>query len=237
MKGTISLTFGDRAESHAGMEMIGEEATGEFSTADLKELSDILSDGGYETELINLNDALPEMSDKIEEASVLVVRKYVSDPDALMNEHMALEFDTKAKMRGVVKNKIARHNLCYGDFSQEPEYEEGKGRVINFKDVPILGELRDQFESFCSGKVEKLMCELNYYYDLNKCGIGWHGDTERRIVICVRLGETMPLQFQWFHNWKPLGTKVELSLNHGDIYIMSGKAVGYDWKETEQIYA
>ena len=28
-----------------------------------------------------------------------------------------------------------------------------------------------------------LVAEANYYYDLEKCGIGYHGDAERRIVV------------------------------------------------------
>ena len=40
----------------------------------------------------------------------------------------------------------------------------------------------------------------------------------------------MPMHFQWFYRHKPIGKRVILSLNHGDIYIMSEKAVGTDWK-------
>ncbi|SPN79689.1 2OG-Fe(II) oxygenase, partial [Brazilian cedratvirus IHUMI] len=37
------------------------------------------------------------------------------------------------------------------------------------------------------------------YYDVNKCYIGFHGDSERRKVIGLRLGETMPLYFAWWY--------------------------------------
>ena len=59
---------------------------------------------------------------------------------------------------------------------------------------------------------------------INKCGIGWHGDGERRKVIGVRLGETIPLAYLWYKNNKPLGKKIVINLNHGDLYIMSEKA-------------
>ena len=61
-------------------------------------------------------------------------------------------------------------------------------------------------------------------------GIGFHGDTERKIVIAVRLGDTIPLHYQWYFKSNPIGERCELILNHGDIYFMSEKAVGCDWR-------
>jgi len=43
------------------------------------------------------------------------------------------------------------------------------------------------------------------------------------------MGETMPLYFKWFQNSQPVGEPIELILNDGDMYIMSEKAVGFDW--------
>ena len=44
----------------------------------------------------------------------------------------------------------------------------------------------------------KSLGEGNYYYDIKKCGIGFHGDAERRKVVGIRLGDSIPLHFQWF---------------------------------------
>jgi hypothetical protein len=71
--------------------------------------------------------------------------------------------------------------------------------------------------------------EANYYYDISQCGIGFHGDGERRKVFAVRMGETMPIYFKWYQNSEPVGEAFELILNDGDMYIMSEKAVGFDW--------
>ena len=73
---------------------------------------------------------------------------------------------------------------------------------------------------------------MNYYYNIDECGIGFHGDTERKIVICARLGATIPIHFQWFHRHKPIGSRKIFTPNHGDIYIMSEKAVGNDWRKS-----
>ena len=33
----------------------------------------------------------------------------------------------------------------------------------------------------------------------------------------------------WFQNGQPITTRNELILHHGDFYVMSEKAVGWDW--------
>jgi len=67
-------------------------------------------------------------------------------------------------------NKHARHNLCYGDFSQEPEYENGKGRVYSFNDLKVLSDLRKNL-GIINEKLKDLMCEGNLYYNTDKCYI------------------------------------------------------------------
>ncbi len=59
-------------------------------------------------------------------------------------------------------------------------------------------------------------------------------DTERRVVIGVRLGDTMNLMYNWFYKNKPVGEKFSIPLSHGDLYVMSSKAVGFDWKKSSQ---
>ena len=56
-------------------------------------------------------------------------------------------------------------------------------------------------------------------------------DSERKMVACIRLGASTPLHYQWFVQGAPVGKRVKLLLNHGDFYIMSEKATGFDWKK------
>jgi hypothetical protein len=59
----------------------------------------------------------------------------------------------------------------------------------------------------------------NLYYDVACCGIGFHGDSERRKVVAVRLGAAFPLQFQWFMRSAAVGRRVNVELKHGDMYV------------------
>jgi len=135
-----------------------------------------------------------------------------------------------------VLNKHARHNLCFDLHAQEPQYEKGKGTIVPYSVVELLGFIRTSLPSFLGNeKARDLKCEGNYYYDPSKCGVGFHGDEERKRVVGLRLGHSLPLHYQWFNRCRPIGERVKTLLHHGDIYIMSEKASGYDWRKNSLI--
>jgi len=226
---TYTLTFADTAENHKGMQIIGNNTNNTFSCQELLEISKKVKNSEY----YNLNDLIENdlIEKEAEEASILIIRKCIENSDLLFTEQSKLVKDTKALMKGRVVNKIARHNACFADFSQDPDYEKGKGTIYNFKDLTELTKVREFLPSILGDKTKNLIAEGNYYYDLNKCYIGWHGDTERNMVIGIRLGETFPLHYNWWYKLNPIGKTLSIDLNHGDVYIMSKKAVGTDWRK------
>jgi hypothetical protein len=237
MNTTHTITFCECAENHAGMEMIGTKASTGFSTEEIKLMHSNITKAGIVCTLLDLGGPLDNL------ASLLIVRNGVDvllgqgASTAIFEEHLKLKpiWDTKALMgRGAnrkVKNKNARHNLVFADFSQQPDYEVGKGTVVNFNDqsIRLTSVLRERLPILFGEKSKSLFAESNYYYDPNKTYIGFHGDTERYRVIGARFGSPMPLFFVWYHNSKTLGPIVKVNLNPGDIYIMSSKATGNDW--------
>jgi hypothetical protein len=228
----ITITLGDAAENHHGMQMIGKRAQEGFSVIELMEAKIKFENKGYNCEMVDLL-AQSELVMDLEEACVLVIRKgaqIAGDMGDLYREQQGLEWDSKAFMYGRVVNKRARYNLCFDDEEQEPNYEAGKGRIVKYSDVPLTAMIRQQLPEYFGPKTGDLKAEGNYYYDLRKTGIGFHGDAERRIVVAVRLGDPFPLHFQWFHKSKPIGKRVEVPLASGDMYAMSSKAVGTDWR-------
>jgi len=236
MEQTFTLTFGDCAENHNGMQIIGKMADDGFNLKDLTDAKIYFENKGCSCEIIHLNALLsPSFKDKATDAYILIIRKgadVIVSADQLFKEQELLEKDKKALMRGVVKNKNARYNLCFDDTEQKADYINGKGTIVAFKTLPVLNKMREEFANIMSsGKASDLLAEGNYYYDLNKTYCNAHGDFERKRVIAVRLGATMQLHYQWFQNCEPLGKRLEVNLNHGDIYIMSEKAVGTDWKK------
>lgn len=226
---TVTLTFGDQAENHVGMQKIGTAATEGFTVKDLEEIQSSMP--CVTSELINLNMVGP---DDASQARVLIFRDLLSrdEADRMYDEQIALEWDTKAYMYGRVVNKRARYNLCYADTGQDPDYERKKGRIVPYSEVPELTRFKNELVCMFGEKATGLVCEGNHYYDPDKCGIGYHGDSERFKVIGVRLGRTVPLVYRWYHKKQRVSDPITIELNHGDVYIMSEKAVGRDWKKS-----
>jgi len=267
---TFTLTFGDQGENHKGMQKIGKMAKSGFSLADITEARIYFEKKGCKVEVYQLNKLLDGVdigkAPKPQDAYILIARDganaLLDDPkgaSALYKEQELLEKDTKAFMYGRVVDKKARSNLCFSIEPQEPDYENGKGRIIAYESVPVLSKLRVEIgELFKNGKAKNMIVEGNYYYDIEKCYIGFHGDAERRKVIGVRLGASFKFHYQWFgipeydeeaskkakakkdnsrdrFTKKLLGPRFEITLNHGDVYIMSEKAVGTDWMSKKDI--
>jgi hypothetical protein len=222
----LTITFGDVCENHVGMEKIGvpRPDIGAAITPDhLKVLYTQYTELGYKVELIDL-------SAPNHPAAILVIRGMCTHTEALRNELSGLDWDTMALMRGKVVNKRARHNLCFSDHSSEPNYAEGKGRVINFNTLPVLSHYRAVASSILYNTCT-LQGEGNRYYDTSKCYIGFHGDTERNIVVGLRVGGPFPLHYRWYQNSEPISQILSIPLNDGDMYVMSYKAIGTDWKK------
>lgn len=268
---TYTLTFGNRAENHKGMQIIGNQMACGLSHDDLISIQKGFEDDGYETKLIKLNDLLNTQTKKetntnndntnndnsnindatngdatngdvtgdatngvgeIAELLIIIngVERFVNT-DTLFEEQKVLEKDTQAYMYGRVVNKKARYNLCFSDFSQKANFDNKKGTVYNFTQVKTLNKLRNEIGKL-NPKLNKLHCEGNYYYDIQKTFIGFHGDAEREIVVGCRLGENFPFYYRWYHKNQPRGNLLKIILSHGDMYIMSDKAVGKDWKSS-----
>lgn len=249
IKSVITLTFGDMAENHVGMEQLGKmvnEGEG-FNLCDLQKIKERFDTIGAETELYNVAElsGVKEIKENVKNAHLLVIRNganvILKDLGLEYNkvdwfkEQSGLDVDKKAFMYGRVVNKNARWNLCFDEKGQEPQYENGKGRVISFDDIPITKSIVDSFPKYFGEKAENLKGEGNYYYDITKCGIGFHGDSERRKVLAFRLGGDMDLHYQWFKDGESVGKRVKIEMNGGDVYVMSEKSVGTDWKK-KKIY-
>lgn len=243
-KGTVTLTYGDVAESHVGMQKIGQMADKGFQLEDLQKAKKYFEERGSNVQLIMLNDFLPkEERDKADPAYLLVIRdglkNLINDDKGqyLVTETQLFKWDAKLwnKRRKIVQNKNARHNLNFSDHKQIADFENGKGTTIPWSDVPMIQLVRKKLKDAFGDSAKDLKCEGNLYYDCKKTGIGYHGDTERRKVIGVRLGKEMTIHYMWYRDSRPVGINISMKLNPGDIYCMSEKTVGTDWMK-KKIY-
>lgn len=236
-----SVTICESGENHTGMEIIGEKADEGFTVNELLYTQKHLQTAGAETKYYDLKTLGltddEERFNRADEAGILIIKNGVS-----VFGSNAVDFRESMKSincdkeywdvrRGRKLNKRARHNVCFANKSQEPDIDNKKGTIININSQEQLKCVMDNLHLYLGEKSINLIAELNHYYNVSKCGIGYHGDTERRIVICVRLGATIPMHFHWYENSKRVGKMMVIpDLEEGDMYIMSDKAGGWDWK-------
>lgn len=235
----ITLTFGDCMENHVGMQKVGSMHKNGYNLADLNRIREFFESKGVECDLVNLRDLLSDGDvglNIVDDAFLLVVKNGLNaiDPALAFNlyfEHAELQHDKKYydNRRGKVLNKIARWNLCFDSIPQDADFESKKGTNVGYDSLPSTKTLKDVVAEITGDNDLKL--EANYYYDIKKCGIGFHGDSERKKVVAIRLGSPNKLAFRWYHESKPLGSKYQITLSNGDMYVMSEKAVGTDWKK------
>lgn len=225
LKSGITYTFGECAENHVGMQKLGTKHDRGFSLEDMELFVSNFPGKTIERHSLHAYENTEELM--LPKAYLYIVKNGFEKSEELFELSKNLDWDRKALMKGKVVNKHARYNLCFDSYNQEPDYVNGKGRVIDVSTIPLLDELHKKINN-CIGMTTKI--EGNYYYDLSKCGIGYHGDAERSKTIGVRLGGDFPISYRWYYNSKPISENMEFNLCSGDIYIMSEKATGTDWK-------
>lgn len=204
-----------------------------------------------ESELVMVSDALPEDLRQPNEAAVLVFRGGAEllgvDSDALLAEQRGVAYDQKywdarkspARVANGAEgafNKRARHNIVFGAAGQPHSADYRDPTVQAFAGVPLLAEIRDRLPEVLGPKAAGLNAEGNHYFAPGS-GIGFHGDRERRVVVCLSLGGASTLRYHWrlpgssAHALPPTDVRV----GHGDIYVMSEKAAGFDWLHSSHV--
>ena len=246
MEGTVSLTFCDSGENHAGMKMLGKivEPGEGFAIHDLLRAQANFEALGCECELLDFASMLNEIAGETLElnipeggaGAVLIIRggaKVFGDVEEMKKEMMSFEWDKKywCARRKKVLNKHARANVCFDEQACAANYEEGQGTIVSWDAVPEVAKIRSGLKFMLGKKGQDLVCEGNQYFS-EKCGIGFHGDAERRKVVAVRLGCAMRMQWCWHFKHSAVGRKCEVLLEDGDMYIMEEKAVGTDWRRS-----
>lgn len=236
-----TITWGDVAMNEVHMQRIGWEAEQGVAVERLREIKAELEGRGLRCDLIDLRALLPvRKRESAPDAAVLVVNGGVGpltgDPHGeakLLAEQRSMPIDKQAwdPRHGGVFDKHNRYNNLLGDYDQAADYAKKQGTVVDCVHYPVTQQLRAVLTSLL-GACRPLVGETNHYFDASACGIGWHGDRERKMVAGVRLGPGatgMPLKFLWFRDSKPVGAEGRLLLDAGDVYFMSEKAVGFDW--------
>lgn len=212
----------------------GEKAASGFSTAWLHDRAVFINSackGKFSAEIIDLTKACPHPCD---DACVLVIRPSTQEAaNSCLQEVENIKFDTFTSLRGKVLNAHTRHLVFLGEESRSPDASTGEHTVLGWSQIPAIERARSDLAGMLGGLPDvRSGCVLKYP-DINKCGVSWHGDGERRQTIVYRVGSSSssrPLCFQWYLQGEAVGPVVRVHLENGDFLVSSAKAVGTDWK-------
>jgi len=260
----ITYTWCECGENHHGNQQIGQiaESGNGFMREDLN-AAKLFAETNYacETEMFNLKMGLVDDSGnrlviknkkneivKVNSAHFLIIRNFIPNileknnltMGDLMTEVNSKYWDTKYwdTRRQKVLNKHARKNNCIAEIGQIADYEKGMGTIHSFDSMPIMNLLRNEFRKI--GEKFNFACgEGNLYEDggKKKNGIGWHGDSERRRVMSMRLGlnPSMSFYYRWKYRHTEIGKLMKWDINAGDVMVMSEWAVGTEWKSSSKV--
>jgi len=251
----ITYTFCESGENHVGNQIIGQSVENGFNLNDLHMFRESAMKLDKSVEFYHLNEGIydTEKDDEekkenvrlspletgciLDDAYLLIVRNFVDKQEEVFEQLKNLKWDTKYydTRRKRVLNKHARSNNIIASFSQEANYEEGKGTVIEIDTVPGIHGIMKKLEECGGDNFKNMVAEGNNYKSRKMNGIGYHGDAERKKVVGVRFGSARisnPIHFQWYYRHKRVGKNMKFDLFPGDLYIMDEKAVGTDWKRS-----
>ena len=263
-KRVITYTWCECGENHAGGAQEGKRAAAGagFNETDLKQAAVAGKKlWNCESELHNLKKGIEGVVIKnkkgakyegdVKNAHLLIMRNLLTLILAahgytlgdLMKEATCKKWDRRYYdgRRKKVLNKHARANHMIAKTARQSNYDEGgkRGTTHAFSEMPIMDIIRKELGKLGDKFTLLIVAEGNLYDDggAKKNGIGWHGDTERRFVMAMRLGmnPSMPFYYKWWYGNLSQGERMEFQLNAGDVYVMSEWAVGTEWKKSSEV--
>jgi hypothetical protein len=237
-----ALTLGEQSEIHVGGKIYGKGlASHGFTVAELEKVAESFGD---HARVINLTKALPDHLQAGNEAAILIIKGGVDAimgiagfSQTLFDEQESVKYDEfyydhrrKRKL-----NKVARHNAVFGSVHIPHSEDYRQSTVIAYDEVPHFKAFRAKLPEVFGEKARDLECEGNHYYSA-KSGIGFHGDSERRKVICASLGSTTVLHMYWRlpKAFDQGSAMFQFELEPGTVYAFSEKATGHDWRSSSK---
>lgn len=234
---SYSVVFGDHCaidDHNPNQRGLGAVAEKGWDEDFLRQTASKLREQGVDAEIVELTPHCEVAG--AADACVLVVRNFNQQLcDTLYGNIDTFKFDDFKKMYGKVCDSHSRHLLYIGNTASAPNREESKHTVLPWEDEPELRGIRDWMRSSI-GQCDEISvgCVLKYP-NIERCGISWHGDGDRKKTALFRLGpnsERHPLHFAWFHRHDIVSPVISVELKHGDFIMYSAKATGADFKKS-----
>lgn len=243
----IHLMFCDIANHGTGMQQFGTLCDSGFTNEHLLWMhSNINSD---KSQIYNVTSILPKTLYEMPDSYILVLKGFFNDQanhfwQTLLtsessdgNSLTGVNWDVNRINKGkLVFNKLG-YKLLFYDLGSSWKFpfssQDNRGTIYNLKKIPTL----DVFQEMLQQQVGFLpVVDGTYFYDLNECFIPLHQVKDRKKIVGLGIGATMPLQFRWFHGSKSCSETMSIPIENGDLYIISEGAAGIRKEKQTKLY-
>ena len=193
-------------------------------------------DVGQQQGFPSIGAVVPDINDPEFEAKMAAYQELVSSYNLVDPRTMKPFIKNGKQVNPARKKEWAHYAKAFTPpapvkYFQTIREDDCTSTVKAFGELPFLSMIREELGKL-SPKTVGLNAEGNFYHG-PKSNINYHGDQERKIIICLCLGKTTELVYQCRFPEEDAAIKQRLAAtlraNHGDIYFMSEKAGGYDW--------
>lgn len=244
---SMHLMFCDIANHGHGMQQIGNICDSGFTNEHLLWMcSNINSDKAV---LYNVTSILPKTLYQIPDSYVLVLKGFFTEQaNSLYQTMLTPEGSNGSFITGVnwdnerihngklVSNRLGNKLLFY-DLNSAWKYplsiNDKCGTIYNSKLIPTL----DLFQKMLQQQVGFLpVVDATYYYNTKECFTPLHQVKDRKKIVGLGIGATMPLQFRWFHGSISCSDTMTIPIEHGDLYILSQGAAGMHKEKQTKLY-
>lgn len=247
VRSSIHLLFSDVASHGEKMEKIGLICDSGFTNENIITYYNNLN--SENVCIYNVKSVLPQTLYQIPDCYVLVMKGYFSEiSDSLLTTLSTPEsssdsfitgvnWDTKRVTISGLSDNVLGYKLVFADLGHNWKYNfsqsENRGTIYNSSLIPSLNLM----QSILQNEVGYLpVVEATYYYNNQLCYTPLHKTNNRKKIVGLGLGSTIPLQFVWYHSKQRCSDSFSIPIEHGDLYIISEAAAGISKEKQTGLY-
>lgn len=121
-------------------------------------------------------------------------------------------------------------SVCFGEAEREPKGHNPA--TVALGRLKWLSQLKRGVEGFLPELGRDLRLRGNLYGNNTREGMSPHGHAGSPGQVGIRLGAPLELHWHWYENKHPLGQRVSVELEEGDVYVLSAEGAGAGWCRT-----
>lgn len=244
---SFRLIFSDIVSHGPGMQQFGTPVSYGFSNEEMLQMLSMLPKD--QTEMHNLKNFLPNTLYNISDTFVLIIKNFFNDDsnnilsvlsssEASDNEFITgVNWDKERIHNGkLVNNKLCNKLVFYdlnNDFKLPLSLFQNIGTIYNYRKIPSLHKVQ---QIISSSMGTGLFVEAENFYNLNECYVPMNQEKNKRKNVGLILGNDFPLHFCWYHNQQKCSDIYTINLRHGDLYILSDNAAGFNKESKTKLY-